>query len=111
MIDVVRMIKRYPDGTKEGDAYVIARRQSLQTFDAVLPVRSWRPDGVSSRWCAALLMASPSVAAEEAPALSACFNAIQNRPTVSAMTIAASTHCRILNLQVMVYPLGHGGGH
>src|SRR6266849_5408879 len=44
------------------------------------------------RWRAALLMASPSAAAGEAPpALSACFTAIQNRPPASAMMIAAPT--------------------
>jgi len=44
-------------------------------------------------------MASPR-AAGEAPALSACFTAIQNSPLASAMTIAAPTHWRILDFQI-----------
>src|SRR5712692_2895216 len=40
-----------------------------------------RPQGVNLRWRVALLMASPSAAAGDAPlALSADFTAIQNRP-------------------------------
>jgi hypothetical protein len=46
-----------------------------------------------------------SPAEDEAPPdFSACLTAIQNRPPASTMTIAAATHGRILDLQIMPSP-------
>src|SRR6185295_12950797 len=68
------------------------------------------PQGVSSRWRAALLMASPTAGVDEAsPALSMFLSATHNSPTASAMKIAApthrATHRRIFDRQVMVHHL------
>ena len=58
------------------------------------------------RWRAALLMASPTADAGEAPPLlSAWFTATQSRPVASATMIAVPTHgpsrCRILTLPIV----------
>ena len=55
---------------------------------------------MSTRWCAARLMASPSADDEAALDFSACFAAIQNRPPASTMTITLATQRRILDLEI-----------